>query len=125
VTVTPPETTLIERYADSFVNRTSYRLRADVPEVDRAVKVIVTRLPAPVTFPGPTIKSYTLMIRPAVLSMVPALKNVVYPAKKSPSDTEVARTSEGLYDSFSSKAFTGCCGVHATVITKVLLAFTV
>jgi hypothetical protein len=76
VTVTLPEVTLRERYAVSLVNRTSYKVKGDVPEVVFAEKVISTRLPPSVTFPVPTIRLYMLMMRPAVLSISPALKNV-------------------------------------------------
>ena len=125
VMVTLPEETLIGRYPVSLVTRTSYRLTAEVPDTDFAVKLIITSDPAAETIPGPTIRLYTLMIVPTELSMTPGLKNVVYPVKRSPSETAVAARSDGLNETFSSKALTGWPGRHSTVTEKESPAETV
>jgi len=76
-TVTLPELTFTVIYSVSLVSCTPYKVRAVVPETDPTVKVIVTNVPLFVTFPSPTIKSYTLIMEPAWLLIVPELKNVV------------------------------------------------
>jgi hypothetical protein len=70
----------------------------DVPEANFAVNERDTKLPGVETEPAPNINPYMSTIVPAVLLMVPALKNVVYPLKIVPSVTEFAKRSEGLYE---------------------------
>jgi hypothetical protein len=78
-----------------------------VPDAKRAVNEIEEQAPELETVPAPRIKPYTSMIVPAVLLMVPALKNVVYPLKIFPSVTEFACSNVGLNDTLNSYDFIG------------------
>jgi hypothetical protein len=66
------------------------RSRADAPVCCCAVKEILQKYPGSVTVLAGTVRPYTFVISPAVLSIVPALKNVSYGSKRSPSVTEFA-----------------------------------
>jgi hypothetical protein len=100
--ITVPFVTVIGTYVVSLVTPTSESETDEVPDAKRAVNEMLTKLPGADTDPAPRINPYTSTMEPAVLLIVPALKNVVYPAKIVPSDTEFARSNVGLNKIFNS-----------------------
>jgi uncharacterized membrane protein len=100
--VTVPFVTVIGTYVVSLVTPTSESEIDETPDIMRAVNEMLTKLPGVITDPTPRINPYTSAIIPAVLLIVPSLKNVVYPVKIVPSETEFACNKVGLNKTFSS-----------------------